>query len=97
MQKNTVLGFVLIGLILIGFSWYNSYNYKKQAREAFLKDSCRAIQGGMSRRHGRLMSSPTRTIIISGNAVVLYVPLPICFASMESKLKRTRGALIPLS
>ena len=44
MQKNTVLGFVLIGLILIGFSWYNSYNYKKQAREAFLKDSLARVE-----------------------------------------------------
>lgn len=44
MQKNTVLGFVLIGLILIGFSWYNSYNFKKQAREAFLKDSLARVE-----------------------------------------------------
>ena len=44
MQKNTILGFVLIGLILIGFSWYNSYNYKKQAREAFVKDSLARIE-----------------------------------------------------
>ncbi|MBP5693401.1 MAG: membrane protein insertase YidC, partial [Bacteroidales bacterium] len=44
MQKNTILGFVLIGLILIGFSWYNSYNYKKQAREAFVKDSLARVE-----------------------------------------------------
>ena len=44
MQKNTVLGFVLIGLILIGFSWYNSYNYKKQARAAFVKDSLARVE-----------------------------------------------------
>ena len=44
MQKNTILGFVLIGLILIGFSWYNSHNYKKQAREAFVKDSLARIE-----------------------------------------------------
>lgn len=44
MQKNTVLGFVLIGLVLIGFGWYNSYNYKKQVREAFVRDSLLRVE-----------------------------------------------------
>lgn len=44
MQKNTVIGFVLIGLVLIGFSWYNSYTYKKQVREAFVKDSLLRVE-----------------------------------------------------
>lgn len=44
MQKNTIWGFVLIGLILLGFGWYNSWNYKKQVREAFVKDSLARVE-----------------------------------------------------
>ena len=44
MQKNTVIGFVLIGAILIGFSWYNSWSYKKQAKELALKDSLARVE-----------------------------------------------------
>ncbi len=39
MNKNTVVGFVLIGIILIGFSWYNTKNYEEQARAKFVADS----------------------------------------------------------
>ena len=48
MNKNSIIGFALIGLILIGFSVYNSKIYKEQARERFVQDSIAAaqIEGG---------------------------------------------------
>ncbi len=39
MNKNTVLGFVLIGIILIGFSWYNTKVFNEQQRAEFVADS----------------------------------------------------------
>lgn len=46
MNKNTLIGLLLIGVILLGFSWYNSKQYeermavqREQAREQFIKDS----------------------------------------------------------
>lgn len=39
MNKNTIAGFVLIGLILIGFSWYNTRVFERQQREQFVADS----------------------------------------------------------
>ena len=39
MNKNTVIATVLIGAILIGFSWYNSKIYREQERERFVRDS----------------------------------------------------------
>ncbi len=44
MNKNTVIGFLLIGAILIGFSWYNSKNYKEQARAQFVADSLAQVE-----------------------------------------------------
>ncbi|MCI1779597.1 MAG: membrane protein insertase YidC [Bacteroidales bacterium] len=44
MDKNTVLGFVLIGAILIGFSVYNSKSYKEQVKERAKADSLARIE-----------------------------------------------------
>lgn len=44
MNKNTIIGFVLIGVILFGFSWYQSREYKKQAEYRAQLDSIARIE-----------------------------------------------------
>ena len=44
MNKNTIFGFVLIGIILRGFSWYNTKLFKEQERERFVRDSIAAVE-----------------------------------------------------
>lgn len=44
MNKNTILGFVLIGAILLGFSWYNTKLYKEQERVKFVADSIAKVK-----------------------------------------------------
>ena len=44
MNKNTIIGFVLIGVILIGFSWYNTKTFKEQERAKFVKDSIARVE-----------------------------------------------------
>ncbi len=44
MNKNTVLGFICIGIILVGFSWYNTKVFKEQQREQFVADSIAAAE-----------------------------------------------------
>ena len=44
MNKNTVIGFVLIGLILFGFSWYNTKEFKEQERARFVADSIAQVE-----------------------------------------------------
>ena len=39
MNKNTILGFVLIGVILFGFTWYQSKEYEKQVAYQAQQDS----------------------------------------------------------
>ena len=39
MNKNSVIGFILIGVILFGFSWYQSRQYRKQAEYQAQLDS----------------------------------------------------------
>ena len=44
MDKNTLTGFVLIGLILFGFTWYQSKQYQKQAEYQAQLDSIYRVE-----------------------------------------------------
>ena len=39
MNKNTIIGFVLIGVILFGFTWFQSKQYEKQVAYQEQQDS----------------------------------------------------------
>ena len=43
MDKNTITGFVLIAIVLIGFSWYSKPS-EEQQRAAFVQDSIRKVE-----------------------------------------------------
>ena len=44
MNKNSIIGFVLIGVILFGFSWYQSRQFKKQAEYQAQLDSVARVE-----------------------------------------------------
>ena len=44
MNKNSVIGFILIGVILFGFSWYQSRQYRKQTEYQAQLDSLALVQ-----------------------------------------------------
>ncbi len=43
-RKNTIIGFVLIGVIMFGFTWYQSRQYTKQMKEQARLDSIARVQ-----------------------------------------------------
>lgn len=44
MNRNTITGFILIGAILFGFSWYQSRQYRKQAEYMAQQDSIARVE-----------------------------------------------------
>ena len=44
MNKNTIIGFVLIGVIMFGFTWYQSRNYKEQMEAQAQLDSIARVE-----------------------------------------------------
>ncbi len=44
MNKNTIIGFVLIGVIMFGFTWYQSKQYEKQAEVQAQLDSIAMVE-----------------------------------------------------
>ena len=44
MDKNSIIGFILIGVIFFGFTWYQSDQYKKQRAQQAQLDSLAMAQ-----------------------------------------------------
>ena len=44
MNKNTIIGFVLIGVIMFGFTWYQSRNYREQMEAQAQLDSIARVE-----------------------------------------------------
>ncbi len=44
MEKNTIIGFVLIGLVLVGFSYFSRPNAEQQARMQHYQDSIQQVE-----------------------------------------------------
>ena len=44
MNKNTIIGFVLIGVIMFGFTWYQSKQYQEQAAAQAQQDSIAMVE-----------------------------------------------------
>ena len=53
MDKNNIIGFVLIALVLIGFSWYSQPSAEEQ-REAFVQDSIAKVKKAESEKMASL-------------------------------------------
>ena len=67
MDKNSIFGFILIGVIFFGFTWYQSDQYKKQrAQQAQLDSLAMAQELAMLAESGTDAASPAGA---DGNAV----------------------------
>lgn len=53
MNKNNIIGFLLIAVVLIGFSWYNQPSAEEQ-RAAFVQDSIAKAKHAEMERPARL-------------------------------------------
>lgn len=87
MNKNTIIGFVLIGVILFGFTWYQSKEYEKQAEYQAQVDSIaraeRLAQYRADSIAGRLPVADT--LANGGKPVDDYSPAPIYKDSLLEK------------
>ena len=53
MDKNNIIGFLLIAAVLIGFSWYNQPSAEEQ-RAAFVKDSIEQVNKSQSEKAAQM-------------------------------------------
>ena len=56
MDKNTIIGFVLIALVLFGFTWYSQPSADEQ-RAAFVKDSIENVLRQKAEKESKLAAA----------------------------------------
>ena len=59
MDKNNIIGFLLIAAVLIGFSWYNQPSAEEQ-RAAFVKDSIEQVNKSQSEKAAQMEKNKRR-------------------------------------
>ena len=73
MNKNTVLGFILIGAILFGFTWYQSKQYSKQQKLQAQQDSIARVEAAKQfaadSAAGLVAVADTDTVAVSGDSL----------------------------
>jgi len=70
MNKNSIIGFSLIAVILIAFSWYNSKVFTEQQKEQFKNDSIAAVKIAEQKKLMPADSTDTSAMkVLDSNAV----------------------------
>ena len=100
MNKNTIIGFVLIGAILLGFSWYNSKIYKEQQRLKFVQDSTAAVLAAEQARVAdsiRRANGDTIEVKVMVDSLKSAVAAPIYQDSLLEAASKDAGQLVKLA
>ena len=73
MNKNTVVGFILIGAILFGFTWYQSKQYSKQQKLQAQQDSIARVEAAKQfaadSAAGLVAVADTDSVAVSGDSL----------------------------
>lgn len=81
MNKNTIIGLALIGVLLLGFSWYNSKIFKEQERARFVADSiarAEALKNAPAIDSASLAGTDSLGLnALEGSSAVAVAPAPI--------------------
>ena len=81
-NRSTIIGFALIGIILLLFSWYNTKQYEKQQKERYLADSTAAAQAIESARLDTTYHATAEEVQIPGQELPLYQDSALYLASV---------------
>ena len=94
MNKNNIIGFVLIGVIMFGFTWYQSKQYEKQAEAQAQLDSIAFVE----QMAAMAMDSVKRAEGVAENTSAVQVKtLPMYKDSMLTQARLTEAQIYKLS
>ena len=94
MNKNNIIGFVLIGVIMFGFTWYQSKQYEKQAEAQAQLDSIAFVE----QMAAMAIDSVKRAEGVAENASAVQVKtLPMYKDSMLTQARLAEAQIYKLS
>ena len=94
MNKNNIIGFVLIGVIMFGFTWYQSKQYEKQAEAQAQLDSIAFVE----QMAAMAMDSVKRAEGVAENSSAVQVKtLPMYKDSMLTEARLAEAQIYKLS
>ena len=94
MNKNNIIGFVLIGVIMFGFTWYQSKQYEKQAEAQAQLDSIAFVE----QMAAMAIDSVKRAEGVAENASAVQVKtLPMYKDSMLTEARLAEAQIYKLS
>ena len=87
-KGNSILGFALIGLILIGFSWYNTKKAGEQAeRQKFVRDSIAMVE---AERYEAQLAAAADTTVTAGEVAVAEEFAPLYQSQMLNEASASK-------
>ena len=94
MNKNTIIGFVLIGVIMFGFSWYQSNEHAKQVAEQQKRQQEQLLNQALEPKGEYLADSLRRAQGIGPQTTAKVVEEPVYTDTLLSKETLTDTASI---
>ena len=74
-KGNSIIGFALIGVILLLFTWYNNKQFEKQRKEQFTRDSLAAAQAMLEEQPADSIPKALKDSVINALDTIDEAPL----------------------
>ena len=95
MDKKSIIGFVLIGVIMMGFTWFQNRQYKKQMEIQAQLDSVAMVEHMTEIAMDSLKGAPGM-VSVTGTEDVNVVKVPSYTASLPSVARLAESELATL-
>lgn len=100
MDKNSIIGLVLIGVIIFGFTWMQSRQYKKQAEIQWQKDSVAMVQAKIQAYEDSIRQAKVDSLVAAGDSAAIAAVAPKTVTYKDSLLdmaSASEAALVTLA
>ncbi len=100
MDKNSIIGLVLIGVIIFGFTWMQSRQYKKQTEIQWQKDSVAMVQAKIQAYEDSIKQAKVDSLVAAGDSAAIAAIAPKAVTYKDSLLdmaSASEAALVTLA
>ena len=100
MDKNSIIGFVLIGVIIFGWAFMQNRQFKKQAEIQWQKDSVAMVQAKIQAYEDSIRQAKLDSLVAAGDSAAIAAVAPKTVTYKDSLLdmaSASEAALVTLA